>query len=551
MTVAPDTQTRDLDSQQRVEVPARASGVELLGELDGSGFEQTPFLARRADGQTIQLTDLLYFVLEAIDGRRDLDDIAEAVSDRVGKRASADDITFLVEEKLRPLGLLKDANGRDPRVTKPNPLLALRFKVVVSDERTTRRLSAPFAALFWPPLVVAVVAGFAVMSTWLLLSHGLAASTRALLYEPALLVLLFALTAVSAGFHELGHAAACRYGGGTPGAMGAGLYLVWPAFYTDVTDSYRLGRGARLRTDLGGLYFNMVFALGTFGVWAVTGWEALLVVIPLQLLQMVHQLLPFVRLDGYLILSDLTGVPDLFARIKPTLLAAVPGRRADDRVTALKPWVRIVVTLWVVLVIPILLLGLVLMATALPRLAATAWDSAGQQWEAATSGAGAWTTIAAVLSIAALALPVLSSVYLLGRLALRLAGNRWGRVVLLVGAAGLAWLWWPNGEYEPIRRGERGTLQDSVRAVSQLPTGRPGLTAEREAELEAEETTTTTSTPDASTTSTTSVSTSTTSEPDSTATEQDATTSTSDASSTTTSTTTTSTTSTTTTEATP
>ena len=46
-----------------------------------------------------------------------------------------------------------------------------------------------------------------------------------------------------------------------PGVMGAGLYLVWPAFYTDVTDSYRLGRGGRLRTDLGGLYFNAIVAV--------------------------------------------------------------------------------------------------------------------------------------------------------------------------------------------------------------------------------------------------------------------------------------------------
>ena len=50
--------------------------------------------------------------------------------------------------------------------------------------------------------------------------------------------------------------------------MGAGLYLVWPAFYTDVTDSYRLGRGGRLRTDLGGLYFNAIVAVGDrSGVW--------------------------------------------------------------------------------------------------------------------------------------------------------------------------------------------------------------------------------------------------------------------------------------------
>ena len=66
-------------------------------------------------------------------------------------------------------------------------------------------------------------------------------------------------------------------GGATPGVMGAGLYLVWPAFYTDVTDSYRLGRGGRVRTDLGGLYFNALVAVGIIGVW-VTGYDALLLV---------------------------------------------------------------------------------------------------------------------------------------------------------------------------------------------------------------------------------------------------------------------------------
>ena len=43
--------------------------------------------------------------------------------------------------------------------------------------------------------------------------------------------------------------------------MGFGFYLFWPAFYTDVTDSYRLGRGGRVRTDLGGLYFNALVVL--------------------------------------------------------------------------------------------------------------------------------------------------------------------------------------------------------------------------------------------------------------------------------------------------
>ena len=40
-------------------------------------------------------------------------------------------------------------------------------------------------------------------------------------------------------FHELGHAAGTRYGGASPGVMGVGIYLAFPAFYTDLTDSYR------------------------------------------------------------------------------------------------------------------------------------------------------------------------------------------------------------------------------------------------------------------------------------------------------------------------
>ena len=80
-----------------------------------------------------------------------------------------------------------------------------------------------------------------------------------------MILALWAMIVVSAAFHEFGHAAACRYGGATPGAMGAGLYLVWPAFYTEVTDSYRLGRAGRLRVDLGGLYFNAVFTVAVRG----------------------------------------------------------------------------------------------------------------------------------------------------------------------------------------------------------------------------------------------------------------------------------------------
>ena len=122
--------------------------------------------------------------------------------------------------------------------------------------------------------------------------------------------------------------------------MGIGLYLFWPAFYTDVTDSYRLGRAGRMRTDLGGLYFNAIVALGIVGVWWATGYDALLLVVATQILQMVRQLTPLIRFDGYHVLADITGVPDLYQRIKPTLLgtaAVAVARPVGDRAEAVGP----------------------------------------------------------------------------------------------------------------------------------------------------------------------------------------------------------------------
>jgi len=480
------------------DVPQLATGVSLIGEYQASGYKEAPCLVRRADGQTIQLTPLLYALVEVIDGRRDNSAIADALGERIDRPVSDDNVRYLVADKLRPAGLVKDDDGRDPKVQKSNPLLALKLRMQLTSEERTNSVTAPFAFLFRPWVVAPVVVAFFAVVGWVLFVRGLGGGARALLYSPSLMLASFALTIFSASFHEFGHAAACRYSGGRPGGMGCGVYLVWPAFYTDVTDAYRLDRTGRLRTDLGGLYFNAIFALVTFGVWAVTGVEALLVMIPLQVLQMVHQLLPFVRMDGYHILSDLVGVPDLFARIKPTLLGFIPGRKANDKAQALKPWVRIVVGLWVLTVVPLLIFALLMVVISAPRVLATTWDSVGLQWRAVSKALeGDQWLVAAVglLGIFAITLPVAGSGYALSRFGRKSGAWAWssaGKVRLgqpglalagVVVAAGLASTLWPNGEYKPIQPGEKGTAGEVFEAVSAIGSGRPGLTAERQAEL--------------------------------------------------------------------
>ena len=474
------------------EVLARASGVELLGEVPGSGYRRPPALARRGDGQVVTLTPLLHSVLAAVDGRRTVAEVAARVSEAAQRLVRPEDVRQLVDASLRPLGLLRLADGREPEVRRANPLLALRLRRAVTDPAVTRRLTTPFAVLFSPLVVVPVVLAFGAVAAWVLFSEGLAAATAQAFGNPALFLAIVALTVVSAGFHEFGHAAAARYGGATPGAMGVGFYLFWPAFYTDVTDSYRLGRAGRVRTDLGGLYFNAIVVLLSFGTWWLTGWHAVLLLVATQVLQMVRQLAPMLRFDGYHVLADLTGVPDLYQRIGPILRGLVPGRWRQPEATALKTWARVVVIAWVLVVVPLMATSMLLMVLALPRLLGTAWASLQRQAAllAAAFGAGdILGVLARLLGVVAVVVPVLGIGYVVVRLVRRTAVGLWRRTdgrpvrrtlaVVLAAAlvAGLAWAWWPDGDrYRPVRAWEGGTVLDAVPAAhaSALDAGSRG-----------------------------------------------------------------------------
>ena len=453
----------------------RAAGIELLGPVDGSGYKAGAALVRRADGQMVQLSTLLYELLDGIDGRRSLDELAALLSDRLGRRVETDHVVKLAE-KLAAQGLLAGTEGAAP--PKRNPLLALRWKVLITNPRVTGGLTWPFTGLFAPWILVPALLCFGATLWFVAVEKGIASATAQAFDRPGLLLLVTALVVASAGFHELGHAAACRYGGAKPGGIGAGLYLVWPAFYTDVTDAYRLPRRARLRVDLGGLYFNALVAIVTMGAWLLTGIDALLLLIALQLIEMVKQLSPVIRADGYHILSDLTGVPDLYRHIGPTLKELLPGRREPS---ALHGRARAIVTLWVLVVVPALAALAVTAILLLPRLAASAWASGRELGTAIPTQAGdadVLGVLTSALQLFALALPALGALLItvhVARAAVRRA-RAWsagsaprGVAAALAGIAAvgaLAWAWWPDGQYRPVRGDEDWTVTGLVRAAA-------------------------------------------------------------------------------------
>jgi putative peptide zinc metalloprotease protein len=419
-------------------LPRLADDVRLLGRYPGSGFREPRYLIERRDQRMLHLSRLLFIVAANLDGRHSVEEIADRVSTQYRRRLTTDGLHFLVEAKLRPLGLLDDghtpdhapAHLADPEVTgagvrPPGPagrILGLRLRLVLLPHRLVRPVCAALTVFFLPAVVVAAVAGLVAVDVWLWRTASLAPALAAVLAEPVTILLLLAIVGASVFFHELGHAAGCRYGGGRPGAIGMGLYLVYPALYTDVTDSQRLRRSGRLRTDLGGIYFNGLAILGVAGAYALTHYEPLLMAIVLIHMEMLQQLVPVVRLDGYYILTDLVGVPDLFDRVRPVLSSMLPWRPTDARVAELRPGARATVTAWVLLVVPALvaLTGFLVLHT--PDLLRDVWRSEQREWrtvQAAVEAGDVALVALGLLSIVLLALPVVGLTLLVVDLARR------------------------------------------------------------------------------------------------------------------------------------
>jgi putative peptide zinc metalloprotease protein len=253
---------------------------------------------------------------------------------------------------------------------------------VIFNERRTARIARTLAWLHRPAVVVLVLASALAMDVWLFGFFGAIDPVLQVLDQPVLILLVFGLTVASLVFHEFGHASACRYGGARPGCIGCGLFLIWPSMYTDVTDVYRIGRGGRIRTDLGGVYFNVVFMLAMAGAYFATGAQFFLAAVYLGHFEILEQLMPAVRLDGYYILGDLAGVPDLYGKIKPIVLSLVPGAKgqaAREEVAGLKKSARTIVAAWVLTMVPLIIGELSYALWNLPRILTTMVRSLTEQ----------------------------------------------------------------------------------------------------------------------------------------------------------------------------
>ena len=277
--------------------------------------------ARRRPGHPA--VRLLHAVLDKIDGVRTTDEAAGLVSAETGRTVSGDDVDYLVSTKLHPLGLVAGADDRD--VAQYEGLLTVKVERTLLPKRLVGVLARLLQPAFHPLIIAVVLAAVVAFDAAMIAGRVLGNAVVQVATRPALFLLAIGLVLLGSLFHECGHAAGCRYGG-RPRAHRGRLLRGLAGVLHRGERFIRLNRTGRIRTDLGGVYFNLIFILGVAGSYLATGFRPLLVAILFVHIEMFRQLLPSLRLDGYWILSHVIGVPDLFGRVQPILLSLLPGR---------------------------------------------------------------------------------------------------------------------------------------------------------------------------------------------------------------------------------
>lgn len=131
------------------------------------------------------------------------------------------------------------------------------------------------------------------------------------------LVLLFVVITLTKIIHELAHAFTAKYYGCKVSTMGVAFLVLFPVFYTDTTDSWRLtNRKQRVMIASAGIIAELLLSGLALFLWAVTpdgSFRSLLAYIPS--VSLVTTILvnanPLLRFDGYHILSDLLSTDNL------------------------------------------------------------------------------------------------------------------------------------------------------------------------------------------------------------------------------------------------
>jgi putative peptide zinc metalloprotease protein len=280
MTAEPQPQWQGLDEPARVDTSERDPVFLLTGKK----------------GSQIRLSEGAHQLLRLRGAGVTSEEISAALG-RKGQTVSAEEIETRYNDLLKRIAAIEERAS-------DNPLgfwVRIRLLPATWVQRIVRYLRSAYRPVPSAVLLTAIAAFFTAL---FILRPMIDTSSSAFWIG-------YGLFLVSVLLHELGHASACAAFGVQPSEIGATLYLIYPALYSDVSAAWQLPRRQRVVVDLGGMYFQFLIGAVYLLAYQLSGWAPLKMAVLMILGSGVFSLNPIFKFDGYWVVADSLGVTNL------------------------------------------------------------------------------------------------------------------------------------------------------------------------------------------------------------------------------------------------
>ncbi|MEJ0035541.1 MAG: hypothetical protein WDO68_05590 [Gammaproteobacteria bacterium] len=258
------------------------------------------------DDRHLVVSSGVALVLEECRAHTTLGAVAQRVSARLGFFVSPE----IVGEVLSAQVLSDCFHAPEQRAQGQCPI---RCRQRIVPTQVLAPILLPLRWLFTRPAAAMVITTL-VLIELLVIQRGHSAVSPPL--SGAQIVCSVALTMLGVVVHELGHLTACARFGARHGGIGLGVYWCMPVLYAEVSGAWMLPRLQRAAVDAGGVYFQCAYLIALGGAYLASGAMPFVEAMAWTHFLMLHTLNPVLKYDGYWLLTDLGGMPNLHEQIR-------------------------------------------------------------------------------------------------------------------------------------------------------------------------------------------------------------------------------------------
>ena len=276
----------------------------------------------------IKISSELHHFIQMIDNQTTLENIVSNYNLKYNSNLTIEFAYSFLYNKLATYGIIQSDEVAVKPNQKPN---YIKLNFIVISEKIVSKFTKHLHFLFTSSISKTII-----LLAFLLLTFCFYNFNQEIFHtsiSKSQWLFFFILSFISVTFHEFGHSSAAHHYGAKHGGIGGGFYLFMPVYFADVTDIWKLTKQQRIVVNLAGMYFEIIYVVFLILIGFVFSFPIIIIFGCIILMSSLRNLNPFMRSDGYWVLSDAMEKPNLmshgFIKIKQIFKSKATWQKMD------------------------------------------------------------------------------------------------------------------------------------------------------------------------------------------------------------------------------